>query len=106
MSVDALSLDAGVDLWSRRAEEPPRVNSRREAERAAAEFETFFLGQVFSALQADIETAPPFGGGPGERAFRSFLAEEQARAVVAAGGIGLADRLTQEILALQSEGSA
>lgn len=105
MSVDALSLDPQLDVWAQRSAQPPQVRSREDAERAAAEFETFFLAQVFNTLQSDLSTEPPFGGGPGENAFRSFLVEEQARAMVQAGGIGLSDRLTQEILALQSRGT-
>jgi hypothetical protein len=32
-----------------------------------------------------------FGGGPGEAQFASLLRQEQARLIVAAGGIGLAE---------------
>lgn len=34
-----------------------------------------------------------FGGGAGEDQFASFLREEQAKQIVAKGGIGLAERL-------------
>ena len=43
------------------------------------------------------------GGGAGEATWRSFLNEQYAQAMVQAGGIGLADRLTSEIIALQAQ---
>ncbi|MFN4099923.1 MAG: rod-binding protein [Pararhodobacter sp.] len=36
-------------------------------------------------------------GGAGEEHFASFLADEQARAMVARGGIGLADAIEQAL---------
>lgn len=39
------------------------------------------------------ETSDSFGGGVGERQFASFLRQEQAMAMVKAGGIGLAESL-------------
>lgn len=73
---------------------------------AAQEFETFFLTQFIETIQSGISTEAPFGGGAGERAFRSFLSEEHARAVVNSGGVGIADRLYRDIIALQSEEAA
>ena len=72
--------------------------------RAAAEdFEAFFLTQILEQMQAGLETPEPFGGGPGEATWRSFLNESYAKAMVKNGGIGLADRLTSEIIALQAQ---
>ncbi|QUJ78076.1 rod-binding protein [Sulfitobacter albidus] len=39
------------------------------------------------------KTSSEFGGGVGEDQFGSFLVTEQARAMVDAGGIGLAESL-------------
>lgn len=74
-----------------------------DAETAAREFETFFLSQVFETLQQGVSTEPPFGGGSGETAWKSFLNEAYAKAMVRSGGIGLADRLKAEIIALQAQ---
>ncbi|MCG8440268.1 MAG: rod-binding protein [Caulobacterales bacterium] len=81
-------------------------SSPEEAMKAAKAFEAFFLTQTFEFMQRDIETAPPFGGGNGERAWRSFLSEAYAQSVVEAGGVGLADQLASELLALQEKESA
>ncbi|MGR3465274.1 rod-binding protein [Limimaricola sp.] len=60
--------------------------------RAAQALETGFLSEL---LRLSDPGAPGggFGGGAGEAQFRSFLFEAQAERMVAAGGIGLAQRL-------------
>lgn len=58
----------------------------------ASELEAAFLSEMlgFAGLGRVGET---FGGGIGEEQFSSFLRQEQARAIVDKGGIGLAERL-------------
>ncbi len=81
----------------------PKTASAAEAARAAQEFEAFFLAQVVDTMSAGVEVSEPFGGGPGEQAWRSQLAQAFADAMAAAGGVGLADRLKAEIIALQAQ---
>lgn len=73
-----------------------------DAARAAAEdFEAVFLAQMMEAMFAQVGEDDPFGGGPGENAFRGMLNEEYAKVMSQAGGLGLSDRLTTEILRYQ-----
>jgi Rod binding domain-containing protein len=73
-----------------------------EAARAAAEdFESFFLSQMLEAMFKGVGEDDPFNGGAGEKAFRGLLHEEYAKVMAGAGGLGLADRLTAEILQYQ-----
>jgi Rod binding domain-containing protein len=58
----------------------------------AAEMEAAFLSEML-ALTGLGRTSESFGGGIGEDQFASFLRQEQARAMVRAGGIGLAETL-------------
>ena len=71
------------------------------ARHAAEEFESVFLSQMLAAMFAQTEQDSAFGGGPGEKAFSGILHEEYAKIMSQAGGIGLADRLTAEILKYQ-----
>jgi len=59
---------------------------------AARELEATFLAEMLKAAKLG-ETPGSFGGGAGEEQFASFLRLEQARAMVDAGGIGLAESL-------------
>ncbi len=68
---------------------------------SARQFEAFFLSQVMDSMSAGIETDGLFGGGPGERAFRSMLNAEQAKIAVRSGGIGIADAVYREIIRMQ-----
>lgn len=63
---------------------------------AARELEASFLAEMLKS--AGLGDAPQaFGGGAGEEQFASFLRIEQARAMVGAGGIGLAESLFEAL---------
>lgn len=60
--------------------------------RTAQALETAFLAEMLQA--AGINRSPDgFDGGTGEAQFASFMAEAQARAMVAAGGLGLTEAI-------------
>lgn len=59
---------------------------------AAEELEAGFLAEMLKSAGLG-KTSDHFGGGAGEEQFASFLVEEQARQMVRAGGIGLAESL-------------
>ncbi|MEM1074320.1 MAG: rod-binding protein [Pseudomonadota bacterium] len=61
--------------------------------RAAAEnLEASFLAEMLKAAGLG-QSRTSFGGGAGEDQFASLLVEEQARLMVKAGGIGLAQSI-------------
>jgi flagellar protein FlgJ len=63
---------------------------------AADAFEATFLAEMLSAAGLG-RTPDTFGGGAGEDQFASFLVAEQAKAMVAAGGIGLSESVFQAL---------
>jgi flagellar protein FlgJ len=98
-------LDAQIQnaLLSARASDGPsrtRGQTPEEIRATAEEFESVFLAQVMEHMMGET-TQSSFGGGPGEAAFSSMLNEEYAKVMAKAGGIGLADALAREMLALQ-----
>jgi Rod binding domain-containing protein len=72
-----------------------------QARETAVEFEGFFLAMVFENMFAGIETDGLFGGGHGEKVFRSMMLQEYGKAVAQRNGIGLADTVQKEIIRLQ-----
>jgi peptidoglycan hydrolase FlgJ len=64
--------------------------------KAARELEASFLAEMLKSAGLG-ETPEAFGGGTGEDQFASFLRLEQARAMVEAGGIGLAESLFEAL---------
>lgn len=68
---------------------PPADAGLRDA---ALRLESLFLAEMLKS--AGLGAPPgPFGGGTGEAQFASFLVDAQAREIVRAGGIGLAETL-------------
>lgn len=69
---------------------------------AAQDFESVFLT---SMLQPMFDTLgdEAFGGGAGASTWRSLLVEEYAQSISRAGGVGIADAVGRELLALQEQ---
>ncbi|MDP6352782.1 MAG: rod-binding protein [Alphaproteobacteria bacterium] len=83
---------------------PPSVNptgTAKEIRDAAEDFESFFLSQMFEYMFAGIDTDGPFGGGHGEKIFRSLLLQEYGKAMARQGGIGVADTIERQLLQYQ-----
>lgn len=66
--------------------------------RAAEAFEAGFLAEMLSFAGLG-KTPEGFGGGHGEDAFASLLVREQARLMVKAGGIGIAETVFRALAA-------
>ncbi|MFV0492261.1 MAG: rod-binding protein [Pseudorhodobacter sp.] len=71
---------------------PLRTDTETILRRKAAELETAFLAEMLGHAGLGNARAS-FGGGIGEEQFASFLRNEQASAIVKAGGIGLTEQL-------------
>lgn len=70
---------------------------------AAQDLEASFLAEMLKPMGAD-SARTSFGGGAGEEQFSTFLQQEQARGMVRAGGIGLAESIFTSLKA--REGAA
>lgn len=84
-----------------RGETPGSDAARQAARKAAEEFESVFLTTMLEGMFAGLKTDPPFGGGHSEKVYRSMLVKEYAEGLAKDGGIGLADHVMREILAVQ-----
>ncbi|SIO49950.1 Rod binding protein [Rhodovulum sp. ES.010] len=77
---------------------PPETPSARDTHlrEAAKALEAQFLAEMLKNAGLG-ETKGAFTGGPGEEQFASFLRQEQAKEMVEAGGIGLAESLFEAL---------
>ncbi len=71
---------------------------------AAVEFEAVFLNTMLQSMFTGLDEGGTWGSGHGADAWQSLLIDEYARSIAETGGIGLADSVERELLALQ-EGS-
>jgi flagellar protein FlgJ len=74
---------------------------RGQIKQTAQKFEASFLSIMLQQMFEGPETAAPFGGGPGEQMFKSFMAEAIANKMVKSGGVGLAASVQHEMLKMQ-----
>ena len=74
---------------------------RAKIREAAEEFEAVFLSEMLRPVFEQLETDGLFGGGSGERMYRSLLVQEYGRAIARTGGVGVADSVEREMLKLQ-----
>jgi Rod binding domain-containing protein len=84
------------------ARENPVPKTAPQIAAAAQDFEAVFIAQMFEQMWAEVPTDGPFGGGTGERVFRSLMIQDIGRQIARQGGIGLADAVKRELIALQA----
>ncbi|PHQ70028.1 MAG: chemotactic signal-response protein chel [Sneathiella sp.] len=75
--------------------------SMEKAKAAAEQFEAFFLSQFLNSMSSGLEADETFGGGESEKLFKSMLNEEYAKSMSRQNGIGIADAVLREMLAMQ-----
>ncbi|MGF1608282.1 MAG: rod-binding protein [Kiloniellales bacterium] len=78
-----------------------RSGDSRAAREAAMEFEAVFLSEMLTPVFEDLESDGLFGGGSGERIYRSLLVQELGRTMARSGGVGIADAVQREIMKVQ-----
>jgi Rod binding domain-containing protein len=74
---------------------------RKDITATAQNFESSFLSIMLQQMFEGVDTSAPFGGGPGEAMFKSFMTEAMANKMTKAGGIGVASAVQREMLKLQ-----
>jgi peptidoglycan hydrolase FlgJ len=98
MNVGSLDL-ANANL----AATAPKLDAKamHDMESSAREFEAVFISQMFEQMWSGIKTDGPMGGGTGEQIFRSLMIQDIGRQMANQGGIGLADTVKRELIAIQ-----
>ena len=77
---------------------PPPTTHETQLMAVAQSLEATFLAEMLKSAGIG-ETPSDFGGGAGEDQFASFMRDEQAKQMTAAGGIGLAQSLFDTMMA-------
>jgi len=76
--------------------------ANRKIKDTAQQFESVFLTNMFEEMFSGIEEQEgPLGAGPGQSAWRSMLTEEYANTIAKNGGVGVAEHVQRELIALQ-----
>ena len=79
----------------------------QKIQRAAQDFETMALNQLLTPIFETVDGSKgPFGGGPGEAAWKPMMVSEMAKAMSQQGGLGLAQPIMQQMLRMQEAAQA
>jgi flagellar protein FlgJ len=76
-------------------------HSEDATRKTAVDFEGFFIAMAMESMFSGIETDGLFGGGHGERVFRSMMLQEVGKSIAEKSSIGIADAVQREIISLQ-----
>ena len=71
-----------------------------KARASAQDFEAVFLNSMFSHMFAHVNEGP-YSGGEAANTWRSFLTEEYSKNFAKAGGVGIADHVYNQLIAVQ-----
>lgn len=97
-------LSAETALQSLRAGTVRAPDAKTSA--AAKDFEAVFLSEMFSHMFEGIDVDPMFGGGGGEKMFRSMMIQEYGKNMAKHGGIGISDQLQKMMIQMQEKGQS
>lgn len=67
----------------------------------AQDFEAVYLTQMMEQMFKGLGQEGPLGSGEAGGAYRSMLADEYGKSIAASGGVGIADDVRRELIALQ-----
>lgn len=78
-----------------------------KARETAVSFEGVTLGEMLQPMFDTVDTSDnAFGGGAAEKQFRSLQVLEMGKEIAKGGGIGIADSVYRQILAMQEKASS
>ena len=96
----AAQLSAGSEAVLKKAS-IKTAQDKSAAMQAAQDFEAVFITSMLENMFTGVDLPEPFGGGSGEKMFRSLQIAEYAKDMSKNGGLGLAEHVYREILAAQ-----
>jgi len=98
-------MSQAFDVAQSQAKKTPNLNpagkTTAQINKAAEEFEAVFLTQMVEQMFSGLSTEGIFGGGQGEKIFRSMMAQEYGKVMAANGGVGIADEVAREMVKMQ-----
>ncbi|ALV28210.1 rod-binding protein [Pannonibacter sp. Q-1] len=78
-----------------------RIIAPDSIRKQAENFEAVFLNTMMQSMFTGLEEGGAWGGGQGSDTWQKMLIDEMSKTIASAGGIGLANTIERELLALQ-----
>lgn len=93
--MDITSVNTNLTTSSMR--DLPNATKQQKMEKAAEEFEAFYVYQMLQETQPEVDLDSDFSGGAVEQAFRPILNQYLADEIVQAGGVGLKENILNQM---------
>ncbi|HVI30325.1 rod-binding protein [Hansschlegelia sp.] len=84
----------------------PPAKAADKLDAVAQDFEAVYLTQMMEQMFSGLGDGGPLGSGEAGSAYRSMLADQYGKTIAASGGIGLADDVRRELIAIQQGGQS
>lgn len=100
------SINAMMDIAALHRPSGAKIDTERTytdvaARKAAEQFESLFISQMFQHMSSGLKTDGPFGGGHAESMYNSMLYEKYGDQMSKNGGIGIADQVYSQLMQQQ-----
>lgn len=92
-----------LDRQMRGLHEAPKVSEQALRE-AATEFESVFIAEMLKHMFKHVEMDPINGDDNANSIYKSMMVEEYGKTLAKAGGLGIADHVTSQLLKTQDVG--
>ncbi|MCK5546369.1 MAG: rod-binding protein [Rhodospirillaceae bacterium] len=104
--MSSLDLQMQTDMAMSQSRKLPNIKNMGTAnieamQKTAKEFEAMYISQMMRPMFEGSEAEAPFGGGQGEKMWKSLQIDEYGKAISNAGGVGIADAVMREMIMLQ-----
>jgi peptidoglycan hydrolase FlgJ len=102
IALPAASFDASLaTTQAPKAMSAAELAKRGHTHETAMKFEASFLSTMLQTMFQNVGASSPFGGGPGEDMWKSFMSEAMAKQMTNRGGLGISKSVEREMLKLQ-----
>jgi len=102
--MDAMPLPASAEIAMQRVQHARQLDGRMQ--KSAKEFEAMFMSQMISHMFEGMDTDPMFGGGHGEKMFRSLLTQEYGRLMAEGKDTPVSHQIRTMMLKIQEQQQA
>lgn len=99
--MDAMPLPASAEIAMQRAQQAHRLDGKMQ--KSAKEFEAMFMSQMISHMFEGMDVDPMFGGGHGEKMFRSLLTQEYGRLMADGQNTPVSHQIKTMMLKIQEQ---
>jgi len=97
----AKASDAKFAQAASRISDAAKDKKMEQVDEASKQFEAMFISEMLSHMFDSVKVDPEFGGGQAEETYRGLMIEEYGKQIANNGGIGLANEIKAQMIAMQ-----